>query len=63
MITEPYKAKKLIKERIINKNQLVATSDLPKKILFLSGKNFIIDNKSCSVFFDLLIKNQKLIKL
>ena len=31
LITEPYKAKKLIKEKIINKNQIVATSDLPKK--------------------------------
>ena len=63
LITEPYKAKKLVKEKIINKNQLVATSDLPKKILFLSGKNFIIDNKSCSVFFENIIKSKfKIIK-
>jgi Xaa-Pro aminopeptidase len=33
LITEPYKAKRLIKGNIINKNQLIATSDLPKKIL------------------------------
>jgi Xaa-Pro aminopeptidase len=57
LITEPYKAKKLIKEKIINKNQLVVTSDLPKKILALSGKNFIIDNKSCSVFYHNIIKS------
>jgi len=56
LITEPYKAKKLIKEKIINKNQLLTTSDLPKKILELSGKNFIIDNKSCSVFYENIIK-------
>ena len=63
LITEPYKAKKLIKEKIINKNQLVATSDLPKKILALSGKNFIIDNKSCSVFYENIIKSKfKIIK-
>ena len=63
LITEPYKAKKLVKEKIINKNQLVATSDLPKKILSLSGKNFIIDNKSCSVFFENIIKSKfKIIK-
>ncbi|MDB4066043.1 aminopeptidase P family protein [Candidatus Pelagibacter sp.] len=63
LITESYKAKKLVKEKIINKNQLVATSDLPKKILFLSGKNFIIDNKSCSVFFENIIKSKfKIIK-
>ena len=39
------------------------TSDLPKKILTLSGKNFIIDNKSCSVFFENIIKSKfKIIK-
>ena len=58
LITEPYKAKRLIKEKIINKYQLVATSDLPKKILALSGKNFIIDNKSCSVFYENIIKSK-----
>jgi Xaa-Pro aminopeptidase len=58
LITEPYKAKKLIKEKKINKNQIVATSDLPKKILGLNGKNFIIDNKSCSVFYENIIKSQ-----
>jgi Xaa-Pro aminopeptidase len=63
LITELYKTKKLIKEKIINKNQLVATSDLPKKILALSGKNFIIDNKSCSVFYENIIKSKfKIIK-
>jgi Xaa-Pro aminopeptidase len=63
LITEPYKANKLIKEKIINKNQLIATSDLPKKILSLSGKNFIIDNKSCSVFYENIIKSKfKIIK-
>ena len=63
LITEPYKAKKLINEKIINKNQLITTSDLPKKILALSGKNFIIDNKSCSVFYENIIKSKfKIIK-
>jgi Xaa-Pro aminopeptidase len=57
-IAEFYKAKKLIKEKIINKYQLVATSDLPKKILTLSGKHFIIDNKSCSVFYENIIKSK-----
>jgi Xaa-Pro aminopeptidase len=63
LITEFNKAKKLIKEKIINKNQIVATSDLPKKILSLNGKNFIIDNKSCSVFYENIIKSKfKIIK-
>jgi Xaa-Pro aminopeptidase len=58
LITEPYKAKRLIKEKIIKKNQIVNTSDLPKKILTLSGKNFIIDKKSCSVFYENIIKSK-----
>ena len=48
----------MIKEKIINKNQLISTSDLPKKILGLNGKNFIIDNKSCSVFYENIIKSK-----
>jgi Xaa-Pro aminopeptidase len=63
LITEPYKVKKLIKEKIIKKNQLVAISDLPKKILALNGKNFIIDDKSCSIFYENIIKSKfKIIK-
>ena len=63
LITEAYKAKKLIKEKIINKNQLVTTVNLPKKISDLNGKNFIIDNKSCSVFYENIIKSKfKIIK-
>ena len=63
LITEPYKVKRLIKEKIINKNQLIPTNDLPNKILALNGKNFIIDNKSCSVFYENIIKSKfKIIK-
>ena len=58
LITKLNKAKKLIKEKIIKKNQLVNTSDLPRKILALDGKNFIIDNKSCSVFYEKIIKSK-----
>jgi Xaa-Pro aminopeptidase len=63
LITEFNKAKKLIKEKIIKKNQLVNTIDLPKKILGSDGKNFIIDNKSCSIFYENIIKSKfKIIK-
>jgi len=58
LITELQKTKKLVKEKIINKNQLINTSDLPKKILALAGKKFIIDNKSCSVFYENIIKSK-----
>jgi len=62
-ITELQKAKKLIKEKIINKNQLIKTNDLPKKILMLEGKKFIIDDKSCSVFYEDIVKSKfKIIK-
>jgi Xaa-Pro aminopeptidase len=63
LITEPQKVKKLIKEKIIRKNQLVLTSNLPNKIFSLDGKNFIIDNKSCSIFYENIIKSKfKIIK-
>jgi Xaa-Pro aminopeptidase len=58
LITEPQKAKELIKKKIINKNQLINTNDLPKNILASSGKSFIIDNKSCSVFYENIIKSK-----
>ena len=63
LITETQKAKKLIKEKIINENQLVITSDLPKKISRLGGKSFIIDGRSCSIFYENIIKSKfKIIK-
>ena len=63
LITEIKKAKNLIKQKIINKNQLIVTNDLPKKILSLVGKSFIIDNKSCSVFYENIIKSKfKIVK-
>ena len=63
LITELHKVKNLIRQKIINKNQLVFTNDLPKKILSLVGKSFIIDNKSCSVFYENIIKSKfKIIK-
>jgi len=58
LITEPRKAKKLIKEKLINNNQLISKDNLPKKILTLSGKNFIIDNKSCSIYYENIIKSK-----
>ena len=58
LITEPKKAKILIKKKIINKNQLIDINDLQKKILLINGKNFIIDNKSCSVFYENIIKSK-----
>jgi len=58
LIADLHKAKILIKEKIINKSQLINTRDLPKKILLLNDKSFIIDNKSCSIFFEDIIKSK-----
>ncbi len=57
------KCSKLIKEKILKFNQFLDINDFPKKILELKGKSFIIDNKSCSIFYEDLIKSKfKIIK-
>ena len=48
--------KKIIKDKVIKKNQFLDIDEFPKKILRLKGKNFIVDNKSCSIFYENLIK-------
>ena len=58
LITEPKKAKILIKEKIIRKNQIINTKDLQNKILSLNDKKFIIDNKTCSIFHENIIKSK-----
>ena len=58
LITESKKAKKLIQQKIINKNQLIDINDLHKKKLLKNGNSFIIDNKSCSIFFENIIKSK-----
>ena len=63
LISKFQKAKKLIKENIINSNQLIDINDFSKKILQLKGNNFIIDDKSCSIYFEDIIKSKfKIIK-
>ena len=58
LITESKKAKKLIQQKIINKNQLIEINDLHKKKLLKNGNSFIVDNKSCSIFFENIIKSK-----
>ncbi len=63
LISKIKKCKKLIKNKIIKQNEFIDIEDLPKKILKLKGKNFIIDDKSCSIFYENLIKSKfKIIK-
>jgi Xaa-Pro aminopeptidase len=63
LISNIQKTKKLIKENIITSNELININDFPKKILKLKNGNFIIDDKSCSIYFEDIIKSRfKIIK-
>tara|TARA_B100000965_G_scaffold358800_1_gene338465 strand:+ start:61 stop:1755 length:1695 start_codon:yes stop_codon:yes gene_type:complete len=63
LISTIKKSKNLIKEKIINKNQLINLKDFSKKIDQLKGDSFIIDNKSCSIYFEDILKSKfKIIK-
>ena len=55
LITKIKKAKQLIKKKIIKKKELININDFSKVILRLKGGNFIIDNKSCSIYYENLI--------
>ena len=63
LISKIYKVRKLIKEKIISSKDLIDIKDFSKKIIQLKGKNFIIDDKSCSVFYENIINSKfKIIK-
>ena len=48
---------------MINLNELIKVKEFSKKILQLKGNNFIIDDKTCSIFFEDIIKSRfKIIK-
>ena len=56
LITKKENTKIIIKEKKINKQKIISIKDLPKLINKLKGKNFIIDNKTCSIFYENIIK-------
>ncbi len=58
LISKIKKCKKLIKNKVIKINEFLDINELPKKILKLNGKNFTIDDKSCSIFYENLIKSR-----
>ncbi|WP_440690666.1 M24 family metallopeptidase [Candidatus Pelagibacter sp. HIMB1782] len=63
LISNFKKCKQLLKNKIIKKDQFLDINNLPSKILDLKGKNFIVDNKSCSIFYENLIKSKfKIVK-
>ena len=52
------KCKKLIQKKVFRKNEFLDIDKFSNKVLQLRGTNFIIDNKSCSLFFENLIKSK-----
>ena len=63
LMSSTKKSKNLIKEKIIKSNEIINIKDFAKKILALKGNNFIIDDKSCSIYFEDIIKSKfKIIK-
>ncbi len=63
LISKLQKVRKLIKKKLIKSNQVIDDKNFSKKILQLKGKSFIVDDKSCSIFFEEIIKSKfKIIK-
>ena len=58
LITKKNNTKKIIKEKKINKKNVIETKDLPDLLYKLKEKKFIIDNKSCSIFYENIIKSK-----
>ncbi len=58
LISRPEKIKKLINKKIINLNEFIDIRNFSEKITQLKGNSFIIDNKSCSIFYEDIIKSK-----
>ncbi|MDA7573332.1 aminopeptidase P family protein [Candidatus Pelagibacter sp.] len=58
LICNRKKIKKIVREKKINLNKVIDVNDFSKTIIKLKGKNFIIDDKSCSIFYEDLIKSK-----
>ena len=63
LISKIKKTKNIIKDKRINQKEMIDIKDFPKKVSSLNGNNFIIDDKSCSIYFENIIKSKfKIIK-
>ena len=58
LISKIEKCKNLVKNKVIKINEILDIDKLPKEIIKLKGNNFIIDDKSCSIFYENLIKSK-----
>jgi Xaa-Pro aminopeptidase len=55
LIANENNLKNLILDKKIKKNKILAIKSLPQFLNNLEGKNFIIDNKTCSIFYEKII--------
>ena len=58
LLSKMEKCKKLIKNGFIKINQFSDIDKFSEEITKLNGKKFIIDDKSCSIFFENIIKSK-----
>ncbi len=58
LISNLKNCKQLLKNKIIKKEEFLDVNYLPSKIIHLKGKKFIVDGKSCSIFYENLIKSK-----
>ena len=58
LISKIKKCKNLLKNKFIKINQFLDVDKLPEEITQFNGKKFIIDDKSCSIFYENLIKSK-----
>jgi len=58
LITKKYNVNKIIKQNKLHAKQVIDIDDLPNLINKLIGRNFITDNKTCSIFYENIIKSK-----
>ncbi len=58
LITTKQKAKDIIKKKLFTSKEVINLKNFAKQMCKLKGKNFIIDNKSCSIFYEDIINSK-----
>jgi Xaa-Pro aminopeptidase len=58
LISKIKKTIKITKDKVIKLSEIIDIEDFSKKIFQLKGKKFIIDDKSCSIYFENIIKSK-----
>jgi len=58
LIANENNLKNLLLDKKIKKQQILSIKSLPQFLNNLKGKNFIIDNKTCSIFYEKIIKSK-----